>query len=205
MKKCYNSLAVPAAAFLCAFALRAAAGPDLNFDQGINVSDVISGLSEAPQPKFIVPTPRVTLIALKKNRGAKTKLEAIEGIGPVYADRLRDWAGIATISELLEAGAAPKGRKEIERSTGIGHKLVLGWVNRADMMRIRGISEEYSDLLEKAGVDTVKELRNRVPENLHKKLLEVNGKKKLVRRVPALSQVTDWVWQANWLAAIVTY
>lgn len=133
-----------------------------------------------------------------------TKLEIIEGIGGIYADKLRA-AGIGSVEELLEAEATPQGRKALEEKTGIGHKLILEWVNLADLMRIKGISEEYSDLLEEAGVDTVKELRNRVPEHLHQRMVEVNEKKRLVRRVPALSQVEDWVRQAKELPPKVTY
>jgi len=80
-----------------------------------------------------------------------TKLETIEGIGEVYAKMLRKKADITTVEELLEAGATPQGRKALEEKTGIGHKLILEWVNLADLMRIKGISEEYSDLLEEAG------------------------------------------------------
>lgn len=134
-----------------------------------------------------------------------TKLEVIEGIGEVYARSLREKAGIGTVEELLEAGATPAGRKAIEEKTGIGHKLILEWVNLADLMRIKGISEEYSDLLEEAGVDTVKELRNRLPEHLHQKMVEVNEEKRLVRRVPSLSEVESWVEQAKKLPPKVTY
>jgi len=132
------------------------------------------------------------------------KLEIIEGIGSVYANKLRA-AGIGSVEVLLEKGCTPKGRQEIEEATGIGHALVLEWVNLADLMRIKGVSEEYSDLLEEAGVDTVKELRNRVPEHLYEKMIEVNEKKKLVRRVPALSQVEGWIKQAKELPPKVAY
>lgn len=132
------------------------------------------------------------------------KLEIIEGIGGFYANKLRA-AGIGSVEALLEKGRTPEGRREIEEASGIGHALVLEWVNLADLMRIKGIGEEYSDLLEEAGVDTVKELRNRVPGNLHQKMLEVNKAKRLVRRPPALSQVERWVRQARSLPPKVTY
>jgi predicted flap endonuclease-1-like 5' DNA nuclease len=133
-----------------------------------------------------------------------TKLEVIEGIGPVYAGQLRA-AGIATIEALLAAGATPAGRQQVEEKSGIGHALILEWVNLADLMRIKGIGEEYSDLLEEAGVDTVKELRNRVPENLHAALVKTNDAKRLVRRLPTLGMVSDWVQQAKVLPPKVTY
>ena len=133
-----------------------------------------------------------------------TKLETIEGIGPVYADKLRA-AKIATIEALLDAGATPGGRQQLESRSGIGHALILEWVNLADLMRIKGIGEEYSDLLEEAGVDTVRELRNRVPEHLYEALVSTNEAKRLVRRLPTLGMVRDWVQQAKSLPPKVVY
>lgn len=133
-----------------------------------------------------------------------TKLTTVEGIGETYAGKLQE-AGINTVEELLEAGGTPKGRQEIEEKSGIGHKLILEWVNLADLMRIKGVSEEYADLLEEAGVDTVKELRNRNPANLYAAIVETNEAKKLVRRLPGQAQVADWIEQAKTLAPKVTY
>ncbi len=132
------------------------------------------------------------------------KIEAIEGIGPKFAKKLRA-IGVRSTGELLKKGADRKGRLELAEKTGIGDALILEWVNLADLFRIKGVGEEYSDLLEEAGVDTVKELRNRKPANLHAKMLEVNAAKKLVRRPPALSMVEDWVAQAKKLPPVVTY
>ena len=133
-----------------------------------------------------------------------TNIVDIEGIGKVYATKL-EAAGISTVESLLERGATPKGRQDLAEQTDIGGKLILEWVNLADLFRIKGIGEEFSDLLEEAGVDTVPELAQRNPENLHSKLVEVNEAKKLVRRVPGLSQVQDWVAQAKELPRVVTY
>jgi predicted flap endonuclease-1-like 5' DNA nuclease len=133
-----------------------------------------------------------------------TKIIDVEGIGKVYAEKLKE-AGLSTVEALLKMGASPQGRKEIEEKTGISHKLILEWVNLADLFRIKGIGEEYSDLLEEAGVDTVVELAQRNAENLHQKLVEINQQKKLVRQVPSLSQVTKWVEQAKILPRVVTY
>jgi predicted flap endonuclease-1-like 5' DNA nuclease len=132
------------------------------------------------------------------------KLEIIEGIGPVYAERLRA-AGIRTIEALLRTGATPEGRKELAERTGIGDEYILDWVNRADLMRVRGVGEEYSDLLEKARVDTVVELSQRNPDNLHQKLLEVNTQKRLVRRPPTRGMVARWVEHAKVLPRVVSY
>ena len=119
-----------------------------------------------------------------------TRLLSIEGIGEVYAGQLTD-AGVQSIEDLLQKGATPEGRKDLAEATGISGKLILEWVNLADLFRIKGIGEEYSDLLEEAGVDTVVELAQRNPENLYAKLQEVNAAKKLVRKLPAQSQVAD--------------
>jgi len=132
------------------------------------------------------------------------KLEEIEGIGTTYAGKLRA-AGIASIEALLEAGAKPAGRKDLEAKTGLSGKLILRWINMADLFRIKGVGEEYSDLLEAAGVDTVPELAQRKAENLHKKMGELNEQKKLVRSVPGESQVAEWIAQAQDLPRAVHY
>lgn len=136
--------------------------------------------------------------------GGYRKLEEVEGIGPAFAKRLRE-AGIRSLWDLLKKGLTRKGRKEIAELVRASPKQVLAWVNRADLFRVRGIGEEYSDLLEKAGVDTVPELANRQPANLYVALGQVNTAKKLVRRMPTESQVKAWVKNAKTLKRIVEY
>jgi len=131
-------------------------------------------------------------------------LEKIEGIGKVHSKKLAQ-IGIKTTGALLKKGATPKGRKEIEGASGLGYKLILEWVNLADLFRVKGIAEEYSDLLEEAGVDTVVELAKRKADNLYEKVLEVNEKKKLVRRPPSAGMIADWVKQAKKLPRVVKY
>lgn len=131
-------------------------------------------------------------------------IENVEGIGPKYAAILRD-AGVRTTKRLLTVAGDRRGRAHLASDTGISEKLILEWVNHADLMRIVGVGEEYSDLLEEAGVDTVNELKNRNPENLHAAILKVNEQKKLVRRPPSLSMVENWVKQAKKLTPMVTY
>lgn len=133
-----------------------------------------------------------------------TKLIEVEGIGEKYAGKLKA-AGVATIEALLDKGSTPKGRKEIAEASGIGDNLILEWVNHVDLFRIKGIGSEYSDLLEAAGVDTVPELAQRKAENLFQKMGEVNAAKKLVRRLPVLSQVADWIEQAKKLPRVISY
>lgn len=131
-------------------------------------------------------------------------IEKIEGIGPVYGAKLKA-AGIDTTGELLKAAAGPADREVLAEKTGLTTTQILEWANRADLMRIKGVGEEYGDLLEVAGVDTVKELRHRVPANLHKKLVEVNEAKSLVRRLPSEAEVTAWVEHAKTLDPVLTY
>ena len=133
-----------------------------------------------------------------------TNIIIIEGIGKVYAEKLVA-AGIKSTEKLLEAGCKAKGREEIAAKTGIPVKSILEWANRADLMRIKGVGEEYSDLLEVAGVDTVVELSKRIPENLYAKLTETNKEKKLVRQLPSLKQVQSWVEGAKKLPRKMEY
>ncbi len=133
-----------------------------------------------------------------------TKLVDIEGIGPAYAAKL-EAAGLTSIENLLEVCCQKKGRKEIAEKSGINEKLILGWANRADLSRIKGVSTQYADLLECAGVDTVPELAQRNAENLHAKMAEVNKEKHLVRQVPGLSSVSDWVEQAKKLPRMISH
>ena len=128
----------------------------------------------------------------------------VEGIGSVYAEKL-EAAGVVTTDHLLERGASPNGRADLEAATGIGHALILKWVNRVDLYRIKGIGSEYSDLLELAGVDTVPELAQRNPANLTETLAEANAARSLVRKLPTVDQVADWVAQAKSLPRVVTY
>ena len=126
------------------------------------------------------------------------------GIGPVYGAKLTE-AGIATTDDLLDHCDSPKGREATAEKTGLTTKQLLKWANMADLMRIKGVGEEYSELLEAAGVDTVKELRNRNADNLAAKMAEVNEQKKLTRQVPAAKTVADWVEQAKSLDPRLTY
>jgi len=131
-------------------------------------------------------------------------IKNIEGIGPVYAEKLVA-LGIKTSKGLLDAGRTGKGREELAEKTGISPKLILEYVNLADLIRIKGVGEEYSDLLEEAGVDTVVELSRRNPESLRAKILKVNEEKKLVRKPPTLKMVTNWIEQAKKLPRGVEY
>ena len=133
-----------------------------------------------------------------------TSLTTIEGIGPVFEEKLKG-AGIDSCEELLEKGATAKGRAEIVEKSGIDKSRILRFVNHADLCRIKGVGGEYSELLEAAGVDTVPELAQRNAANLTAKMEEVNAEKKLVRALPSEKQVTDWVAQAKELPRVITH
>ena len=134
----------------------------------------------------------------------KYKIEEIEGIGPAYGEKLVS-ANIANTSRLLDQCATPKGRKELAAQTGISEKMLLKWANLADLMRISGVGKQFSELLEAAGVDTVKELRNRRADSLAEKMSQVNSEKKLTRSVPSEKMVSVWVEQAKQLDPKITY
>ncbi|KJF86125.1 DUF4332 domain-containing protein [Photobacterium phosphoreum] len=133
-----------------------------------------------------------------------TKLVSIEGIGETYAAKLAA-IEVTTIEQLLELGSKPSGRKMLAEKTEISSKLILKWLNRADLARIKGVSTQYADLLESAGVDTVPELAQRNAENLQTKMVEVNEAKALVRHLPPLSAVEDWISQAKLLPRAIDY
>jgi uncharacterized membrane protein HdeD (DUF308 family)/predicted flap endonuclease-1-like 5' DNA nuclease len=150
------------------------------------------------------PTDEVASAPKTAGPGSATNTQTIEGIGPKYAETLSA-QGVDSVEALLEAGSTPQGRKELAEKSGISAKLILTWVNHADLMRIRGVGGEYAELLEAAGVDTVPELSRRNAENLHSKFVEVNEEKKLVRRIPNEEKVKEWIEEAKGLDRVVHY
>jgi predicted flap endonuclease-1-like 5' DNA nuclease len=132
------------------------------------------------------------------------KIEVVEGIGPSYAQKLIE-AGVKTDAELLGKAGTAKGRAELSARTGIPESLILKWANHVDLMRISGIGPQFAELLEAAGVDTVKELAQRKAANLVAKLREVNAEKRLARAVPGESQVAGWIAQAKQLPAKISH
>ncbi|PSC02594.1 DUF4332 domain-containing protein [Alsobacter soli] len=131
-------------------------------------------------------------------------IDAIEGIGPKYAEKLKG-AGVGATGVLLERAKDPKGRKELAAAAGLDEAQILKWANMADLMRIKGVGEEYSELLEAAGVDTVKELKHRNAANLAKAMADANLKKKLVRQLPGEATVEKWIEEAKTLPGVLTY
>lgn len=134
----------------------------------------------------------------------KYKIIDIEGIGPVYAEKLMA-AGIDTDDKLLEKCCKPAGRKALAEETGISEKLILTWTNHTDLMRINGVGPQFAELLEAAGVDTVKEFRHRVAENLQPKLEEVNAAKNICNRIPVVAELQKMIDQAKELPPMMEY
>ena len=132
------------------------------------------------------------------------KIDQIEGIGEVYARKL-EALGVTTTEELLKRAATPKGREKLAEESGISQALILKWANHADLFRIKGVAGQFAELLEAAGVDTVKELRHRVAANLHAKLVEINDAKNLCNRVPAEAEVQRMIDRAKELDPVIPY
>jgi len=157
-----------------------------------------------PEPEIAKRTDYISTDTPKDEQGRRIRVMDMEGIGPVYSKTLGE-IGINYIDELLDAGATRKKRQELAEITGISSLLIMDWVNMADLHRINNIAEEWSDLLEEADVNTVVELAQRNPEHLFVKLVEINESKNLVRRLPNLEQVEDWITQAKLLPRVVEY
>jgi len=132
------------------------------------------------------------------------KIDEIEGIGPAMSKKLAQ-ADIKTTDDLLKACCEKKGRVSTADATGCTTTQLLKWANMADLMRISGVGEEFSELLEAAGVDTVKELRNRNAANLAAAMATTNEEKKLTRVTPSEKTVQKWVDQAKTLKPLITH
>lgn len=132
------------------------------------------------------------------------KIVDIEGIGETYGAKLNK-EGIFTTSDLLEKGGTKNGRVAIAAATHIPESLVLTWVNHADLMRIKGIAGQFSELLEAAGVDTVPELKMRNAASLHEKLLSVNDEYGLSGKVPSEKEIQAMIDEAKTLAPKVSH
>ncbi len=133
------------------------------------------------------------------------KIEEVEGIGPVFAGKLRD-AGIESVEELLEKGASRSGRAAIADATGIEGGKILEWVNHADLMRLTGVGSQYSDLLEAAGVDSPAELAQRNAANLAEVVQSVVAERPgIVRRIPTEAEIAGWIAEAKTLPKVVEH
>ena len=128
----------------------------------------------------------------------------LKGITKQLAAKLKQ-LGLSDSAKFLEAAKTPAGRIDLATKAGVGAQAILELANRADLARIEGVGRVFSDLLESAGVDTVKELARRDPKNLHARLAGVNAKHKLSGRLPTPAQAKDWIGQAVKLPKILEY
>ncbi|MFN7920528.1 MAG: DUF4332 domain-containing protein [Bryobacteraceae bacterium] len=158
----------------------------------------------ASDPNYHALARRFETFLVKTQKEGFGDIERIEGIGPVYGQKLRS-IGIAWVRELLEQGGSATGRERIAEDSGIKRELILTWVNAADLLRVDGVTPDWAELLEESGVDTVKELRGRVPENLHRKMTETNAQGNFARSVPDVDTVRRWIEQAKKMEPKVTH
>jgi predicted flap endonuclease-1-like 5' DNA nuclease len=133
------------------------------------------------------------------------RIDEVEGIGPAYAAKLEK-AGVTSTDDLLEQGAKPSGRARLAADSGIDGGLILEWVNHVDLMRIKGVGSEYSDLLEAAGVDSPAELARRNAANLATTFQELDAARPdMVRRVPSEKEIQGWIDQSKDLPKVVEH
>ena len=144
------------------------------------------------------------LAGKERKESSVGSIDTIDGMNRAEARALRK-SGVRTTEKLLKRAGTRSGRRELASVTGLTERQILDWVNRADLMRVKGVGEEYSDLLEAAGVDTCKELRNRNPQSLLVKMTQINSKKRLVRRLPTEVMVKRWVEHARDLPSLVSH
>ncbi len=168
----------------------------------------LSGCGTAVTPTLQTGTTS-TLAASDAAQSQKSHLYStvdILGIGPVYAQKLQA-AGIKLAIDLLETGHTRTGRNRLAQETGISLKLLVTWINHADLIRVTGAGPVYARMLEDAGVDTVAELAARNPVNLRESLeqVRVKGGKTMVERLPSVQTVADWVTRAQNLGRYVEY
>jgi predicted flap endonuclease-1-like 5' DNA nuclease len=146
----------------------------------------------------------VALLGVGALRAEIQKLTDVEGIGAANAAKLEK-AGVKTGADLLARAGTRADREKLASETGLSTETLLKWANRVDLSRIKGVSTQYSDLLESAGVDTPKELARRNPENLRAELEKVNASKKLVHQLPSVTQIDGWIKEAKGMKPAVEY
>jgi len=142
-------------------------------------------------------------ITVRRQRGiVQQDVEKIEGIGSFYGKMLRN-EGIATVDDLLRNGSTKRKRQRLANDVGVSYTTIDKWVCRGDLLRVKGIGRQYSELLETAGVSTVTDLSMRDPRSLWQRLKSVNRKRRIVRRIPPSRTIEIWILRANNLEPLV--
>ncbi len=131
------------------------------------------------------------------------QINELEGVSAELGEKLKA-LNLNNSDKLLAAAAQVSDREALAEKLGVESRRVLELANRADLCRIKGIGQIYSDLLEFSGVDTVKELAQRNPANLHAAILEHASAHK-VQRTPSEADVANWVEQAKGMDRAVFY
>ena len=166
---------------------------------------VAAPVAVAPAAAVEAPVVVAAAVAEAPQDARHTRIEDVEGIGPAYAEKLAV-AGIKTTDDLLMAAAKPGGRDKVAEATGISSKLILGWVDKVDLMRVPGVGPQYSDLLEAAGVGSPAELAQRNSANLWITVQEVIAARPgIVRRTPSEAEITSWIEEAGKLEQVVEH
>ena len=133
------------------------------------------------------------------------KIEDVEGIGPVFAQKLQA-AGVNTTDDLLDRGGSKAGRASLASASGLTETQLLEWVNHADLMRINGVGSEYADLLEASGVDSCAELAQRNAANLAVTFQELDAARpNWIRQIPSEATVAAWIAEAKTMEAVVAH
>jgi predicted flap endonuclease-1-like 5' DNA nuclease len=166
-------------------------------DQRINKIPPAFTVRKVAKPRLVtvrkVPKPRL-----------EYEIEMIEGIGPIRSELLRN-SGIKTVDDLLRVGASNLARHQLAKEVGVTDGILLKWINRGDLLRVRGVGRQYSELLESAGVISASDLSTRNPNYLHQTLKGVNREKNLVKRVPPADTIRIWVNNAKNLEPIMEH
>jgi hypothetical protein len=131
-------------------------------------------------------------------------VSVVDGVSPGVAKKLLA-IKIRTTGKLLQVASSPQGRRLIAERTGLDAATILRCANMADRMRIKGVGREGAELLEVAGVDTVRELRYRNPSNLATRMKSAMVTTKLTRPLPSEKVLARWIDDAKRLKLEIRY
>jgi len=126
----------------------------------------------------------------------------IKGIGEIFAAKLAA-RKVTTTDELLLFGATADGRESLRATTGVHSRQILRWCNWADLMRIQGIGPQFTQLLEAAGVGSLKDLAGSRAENLKARIEDEIRLMRLSAAPPSLTEVRRWITEARMMKSVL--